>query len=265
MNKRNKETAQTCKMLTALEVQQLSDRLKANADRLIEDHLAAYKGKSSVPATCPKNTKKNPKDRRGRPAKQVQNPFYGFLGPTTLYDHYPYFAQDIMEGIARLDWHDRPIGQGGSSKPLSVRSLMVILESLEIITSIDVGDLLGIQARHAQRYVKAIELAIPFLMKSRPASLIYEMNLPTDGHANAEYRIKLIETHQIIDCQTVLPTPDELEILRLALGDDAFAPGYLINAAYYKRRPEDLSAVLCSDAITQRTNSSRAGVAQAVA
>lgn len=33
-----------------------------------------------------------------------------------------------------LDWHDRPIEKGGSSKPLSVRHIMVILETVEEVT-----------------------------------------------------------------------------------------------------------------------------------
>lgn len=60
---------------------------------------------------------------RGRPTKIITNLFHGYIGPTTYYGQYPHFAMDILEGIARLDWHDRPIGSGGSSKPLSVSVL----------------------------------------------------------------------------------------------------------------------------------------------
>lgn len=80
-----------------------------------------------------------------------------------------------MEGIARLDWHDRPIGNGGSSKPLSVRHLADVLANLHVITTVSIMGALGIGTRHAQRYVKAIELAIPFLLASRPENLIQEM------------------------------------------------------------------------------------------
>lgn len=265
MTNGNKTATQAHKKLDPRQVQEMYQRMKANADLLIKQRLANYKAKGDRPATSKKEVVKKPDERRGRPAKQIQNPFNGILGPYTLYGRYPYFAQEIIEGIARLDWHDRAIGQGGSSKPLSVKSLMVVLESLETITSNNVGDLLGIQARHAQRYVKAVELALPYLMKSRPASLVYEMDLPTDELANAEYRKKLLQTHPTIDCQTTMPTREELTILRRALGDDAFDPDYLINAAYYKRAPEDLSMVPISDVVTQRTNNSGAGVAQAVA
>jgi len=113
---------------------------------------------------------------RGRPTKIIANPFEGFIGPTTDYDQYPYFASDIIEGIARLDWHDRPIGKGGSSKPLSVKYLFGILSQLPEITAASVESFLSIGKRQAQRYVKAIELAMPYLMKSRPSCLASEMD-----------------------------------------------------------------------------------------
>lgn len=113
---------------------------------------------------------------RGRPTKIIANPFEGFIGPTTDYGQYPYFASDIIEGMARLDWHDRPIGKGGSSKPLSVKHLFGILAQLPEITAASVEDFLSIGVRQAQRYVKAIELAMPYLMKSRPSGLASEMD-----------------------------------------------------------------------------------------
>lgn len=113
---------------------------------------------------------------RGRPTKIINNPFEGFIGPTTDYGQYPHFASDIIEGIARLDWHDRPIGVGGSSKPLSVKHLFGILAQLTEITAASVGIFLSIGIRQAQRYVKAIELAMPYLMKSRPLCLASEMD-----------------------------------------------------------------------------------------
>lgn len=118
----------------------------------------------------------HPKRGRGRPTKIITNPFGGVIGPTTGYGRYPYFASDIIEGIARLDWHDRSINQGGSSKPLSVRRLFDILSQLSEVSSESVGSFLNIGSRQAQRYVKAIQLAIPYLMKSRPPNLALEMD-----------------------------------------------------------------------------------------
>lgn len=114
--------------------------------------------------------------KRGRPPRSIANPFFSYIGSTTRYGRYPEFALDIVEGVARLDWHDRPCGSGGKSMPLSVRNITIILVGLERVTAESVGEILRIAERHAQRYVKAIELIIPYMMKSRPKSLVHEMN-----------------------------------------------------------------------------------------
>ncbi|MGE6793061.1 hypothetical protein ACQKFS_13690 [Pseudomonas guineae] len=116
-----------------------------------------------------------PKRGRGRPTKIITNLFNGFIGPTTDYGQYPAFAMDILEGIARLDWHDRPIGSGGSSKPLSVKRLVAILAECESVSAAIVTAKFRLGLRQAQRYVKAIELAMPYLLKSRPDDLSHEM------------------------------------------------------------------------------------------
>ena len=116
------------------------------------------------------------KRSRGRPSLHIVNPFEGLIGQSTAFGQYPYFASDIIEGIARLDWHDRPIGIGGSSKPLSVKRLFGILSCLPVITAATVQEFLGLGLRQSQRYVKAIELAMPRLVKASPACLIAAMN-----------------------------------------------------------------------------------------
>jgi hypothetical protein len=258
------KTPKRTEPLTPDELQDLSRRLGANADKLIAQHIAS-RANASKPSLSP-TVGKNPAERRGRPPKQIPNQFYGFLGPTTIYGRYPFFAQDVVEGIARLDWHDRTIGKGGSSKPLSVRKLMVILEVVEVITTSDVSKILEIQARHAQRYVKAIELALPYLLRSRPSSLKYEMDLPADASENTEYWKKRCEAHPVIDCETVMPSPEELAKLRNDLGDDAFDPHYLISAAYYKEGHQDLPTLSRPLEMRLPTNFAlRAGVAQAAA
>lgn len=123
---------------------------------------------------------------RGRPTKIITNLFHGFIGPTTDYGQYPTFAMDILEGIARLDWHDRPIASGGSSKPLSVKRLVAILAELEVVSAASVMNQYRLGLRQAQRYVKAIELAMPFLLKSRPDDLSHEMRY---GFLRADTRL----------------------------------------------------------------------------
>jgi hypothetical protein len=57
-----------------------------------------------------------------------------------------------------------------------VKHLFGILAQLPEITAASVEDFLSIGVRQAQRYVKAIELAMPYLMKSRPIGLASEMD-----------------------------------------------------------------------------------------
>lgn len=162
-------------MLTPTELNELDKLYSGRADRLIAaraecNWAAPLKTVSKATPAAPN------KSNRGRPVKIVVNPFEGFIGPSTDYGQYPYFASDIVEGIAKLDWHDRPIGQGGSSKPLSVKRLFGIFTQLSEVTAKSVGDFLSIRTRHAQRYVKAVELAMPYLMKSRPPCLASQMD-----------------------------------------------------------------------------------------
>ena len=250
-------------LLTPLELDALSARLAANADRLIQQHQAKQAEQSTKQSTVPKT---KPAGQRGRPTKRISNPFCGLIGPTTGYKRYPYFSAEIIEGIARLDWHDRPIGKGGSSKPLSVRSLMVILEEVEEVTTESVADIIGTKARQAQRYVKAIELAMPFLLKSRPKKLVYEMGLPEDEFVNAAYEKDIRATHLELLDDVSPPSREDLAKLRTDLGEDAFDPDHRINAAYFK----EVAPKGDHEGLRPRTTSSfdrpqRDGVAQAVA
>lgn len=156
--------------LSPAELEALNARIAANADQWLTDN--APKTKTKTKTKLPRK----PKSTRGRKPKVITNPFYEFIGCTTYWERYPVFALDIIEGIARLDWYDRPIGVNGKSTQLSVRKLVLILESLPAVTNEAVEDLLQLGERHARRYVKAIELIIPWMRKSRPRSLINEMD-----------------------------------------------------------------------------------------
>lgn len=155
-------------MLTPTQLAEMHERIGANADRLITKRTQKRRG-----AATPAN--KAPGENRGRPAKKIPNPFAFQIGPATEYDRYPAFAMDIIEGIARLDWHDRKEGGSDAAKPLSVKTLMNLLSSLEEISTASVMVFTGLGQRHALRYVKALELAMPRLMASRPHRLIDAM------------------------------------------------------------------------------------------
>lgn len=159
-------------MLTPAELSDLDKRIGARTDRWIATHIGG--SRRITPKTVAKTTIKT--SNRGRKSRTIKNPFFTYFGSTTCYGRYPGFAQDIVEGIARLDWHARPIDTGGKSMPLSVRKCFVILEMLDEVTTAGVQELFSYSQSQAQRYMKAIELAIPFMMQVRPPSLIADMD-----------------------------------------------------------------------------------------
>lgn len=161
----NSKTPATPELLSPAELEALNTRFAANAKKWLIENAPAPKTVSQ----------RNLKNASGRKPKAIENPFYMYIGCMTDWGRYPVFALDIIEGIARLDWHGRAIGVGGKSTPLSVRRLAVILESLPVVTTDSVMDLLPLEARHASRYVKAMELIIPRMMECRPETLRNEM------------------------------------------------------------------------------------------
>lgn len=161
----NSKTPATPELLSPAELEALNTRFAANAKKWLIENAPAPKTVSQ----------RNLKNASGRKPKAIENPFYMYIGCMTDWGRYPVFALDIIEGIARLDWHGRAIGVGGKSTPLSVRRLAVILESLPVVTTDSVMDLLPLETRHASRYVKAMELIIPRMMECRPETLRNEM------------------------------------------------------------------------------------------
>ncbi len=160
-------------MLTASQLAELSQRIGKNADRLIQKRNQKTRNRAA-----PTTPERNPSERRGRPAARIANPFAFVIGPTTAWGRYPEFAMDIIEGVARLDWHDRQEGSAEASRPLSVRTLMRLIESVEEITVATVADSTGLGQRHARRYVKALQLIIPRLLAASPHHLIEELETP---------------------------------------------------------------------------------------
>lgn len=75
-------------------------------------------------------------------------------------------VDDIIQGIARLDHH-----QSASSTPLSASRLHAMLQTIPLINTREVGAMLDVDQRQAQKYVKALKLCIfhieKYLEKSR--------------------------------------------------------------------------------------------------
>jgi len=90
---------------------------------------------------------------------------------------YPPWADDILQGIARLDWYRT----GARSIPLSVKQLVRILVSLPVIDTIAITQLLLLEERQARRYLKAIELALPYIIRSLPPGL-NQQDAANDDH-----------------------------------------------------------------------------------
>ncbi|MFI8479199.1 hypothetical protein ACIGCM_01330 [Pseudomonas sp. NPDC078700] len=184
-------------LLTIQELDALSLKVGTKAEQWLEKKLKTP------------TLKKDPiKTAKRRPPKVVVNPFAGHLTSIDIGGQtYPFFAMDIIEGIARLDWHDRGIGQGGVSKPLSVSRIVLILDQLPEITTNEVRTLLNLGERHARRYVKAAELAIPYMLKCIPKSLRHELdgtNIVTEPTSEWEDTL-------------AAPSPDELAKLHYDL------------------------------------------------
>lgn len=200
MNESNRPT--DTRLLSVKELHALDSRIATNADRWLIKQIPT--------AEEPRKQKST----RGTKPNSIANPFYGFIGWGTSWGRYPKFAMDIIEGIARLDWHDRPIDSDSKSTPLSVRNLATILEYLPLIHNEAIEDFLHLKPRHARRYFKAVKLIIPWMMKSRPSSLTHEMN----GILSESVAAPTTQTHDWEDCDDANPPePEVLEKLNYDL------------------------------------------------
>lgn len=136
-------------MLTAEQLAALDARLRANADKLIRK------------AETILYTKKEGKAGR-KPAfffNCVQPECYEVL--TESEGKWPLWLDDVLSGVARLDWY----GQKERNIPLSAKNMLKCFAMLDRIDAYEISQLLIIGERQAQRYLKACELAHPWLIK----------------------------------------------------------------------------------------------------
>lgn len=95
---------------------------------------------------------------RGRKPKQVDNLVLDKM--KEVYENSPLSIvalDDILTGVANMRV---------STTALSKRSLVDILSHLEVITKNTIKDLTGYSEKSAQEYMKACEIAIPFLQRA---------------------------------------------------------------------------------------------------
>ena len=128
-------------MLTPEELSALDGRLGGNADKLIRKVTRSlYTFKDT---------------RAGRkPAF-----FHNCVSPEmteVLYsdeDRWPLWVDDIVAGVARLDWY----GPRETQMPLSKKKIVQCFALLELVNASTISHLLRIEERQAQRYFKACE------------------------------------------------------------------------------------------------------------
>jgi hypothetical protein len=138
------------KLLTKRQLAALDKRIGANADRLIAQTRRTLIPERKVKA-------------KGRPPASFPN----CVQPEMLdvmyagEDYWPLWVDDVVAGIARLDWH----GPNEASTPLSMVKVVKCFAMLEVIDTYQISHLLYVGERQAQKYYKACELAHGWLIK----------------------------------------------------------------------------------------------------
>lgn len=129
-------------MMTVEELAALDARLSANADKLIA------KREKSLYNFTPIKAGRKPASFCNCILPEVQEIRY------MDEDSWPLWVDDLVMGVARLDWYDRT----ERSRPLSTKSIMQCFACLEEINGSTISHLLNIGKRQALRYMKACEL-----------------------------------------------------------------------------------------------------------
>lgn len=103
------------------------------------------------------------------------------------YDTWPVWIDDIVSGVARLDWYgDRP-----NQLPLSTMSIIRCFLTLSEISTESVMTLLEVKKSQASLYVKACQLCYGFLKRSLENESILKMRYPRWSIASEEHGMKL--------------------------------------------------------------------------
>jgi len=189
-------------LLSPSKLEALNARISANADALIAARC--------VPEEEPFAPTGGEASKRGRPRTAIHNPLYGFVGARTERGRYVEFAMDAIYGAARLDWYGIRKPSAGKYMPLSTRKLFIMLEQLPVITTEAVCKMFGYEKRHAQRYVSAFKIALPYIMNMLPDGLIFELC----GEVKKPAQQVVWE-----DLDDFRPSPQELERLHWDMRD----------------------------------------------
>ena len=129
-------------MMTVEELAALDARLSANADKLIA------KREKSLYNFKPIKAGRKPASFCNCILPEIQEIRY------MDEDSWPLWVDDLVSGVARLDWYDR----SERSRPLSTKSIMQCFACLEEINGSTISHLLNIGKRQSLRYFKACEI-----------------------------------------------------------------------------------------------------------
>jgi hypothetical protein len=148
-------------MLNNEELSKLNARFENNANALISARQAG-----SIKAE---------RSATGSDYEKLANPFAGYIvcpmypvdNASKDFTLYPKWCLDVVEGVARLNWY-RP---EGDQRPLSVKKILLILQTCKQVDKYTIGEMFGFDSRQAERYVQAVRIIIPQLEKVVPDGL----------------------------------------------------------------------------------------------
>lgn len=131
-------------MLTEEQLSELDKRISANAEKLIRSNE-----RKLMKPRCDTTPGTKPLVIQNYIQAEMLEVLHGGE------DNWPLWVDDVVQGIARLDWYR----QGERSIPLSGKKIVQCFAYLETIDAYQVSHLLHIAERQARRYVKACQLA----------------------------------------------------------------------------------------------------------
>jgi hypothetical protein len=103
------------------------------------------------------------------------------------YDTWPVWIDDIVSGVARLDWY----GARDNQIPLSTVSILKCFLFLGEISTETVMELLEIKKSQASLYMKACSLCYRFFVKSLENKQTLTMKYPRQSIVSEEHGIRL--------------------------------------------------------------------------
>lgn len=113
----------------------------------------------------------------------ICNEWFGRLEKTV----WPLWLDDILYGVARLDWY----GDREQQIPLSTASILQCFLNLDVISTKSVMELLQLKQRMARKYAAACRIAYPFLKRSLEDDIIKNRVYPHRTLVSYEHGMRL--------------------------------------------------------------------------